>query len=372
MLKFQIIIIFSILIFPIKCQILNGDSDSVKSVAKAMTDVIHKFYITNKIKFDLIIFGNTTNHINDLINEVSKEINDKTVIKCKHIERIRLEDLQFMESGIVFIESEKGLLFLHTILLEYCKIYRSLPNWSFDKMKFLIYVEKIKSVGKLLEIMNKFNINRFDHSTDLRAFEFFLTNEENFVTLSTNVLYSEDECKNYHVKDLNRFEKSAQMWLIDLENFDHFSNFYECVLTFQASYSWGPFWYTENYEENNCILKIKNSQVRGINHLIIELAAKKFNFLFNYTVFVDKSDDNYQEQKKHIHFTMGDVDYESGVSRWSEPCGSTDFYYLVTENEFYTNYEKVLMPFDLTTWILLFVTISLTFVIIFGTYGLPQ
>jgi hypothetical protein len=54
------------------------------------------------------------------------------------------------------------------------------------------------------------------------------------------------------------------------------------------------------------------------------------------------------------------------------PYRFTEFKYLVTPNEFYTNYEKLIMPFDMATWVLLWMTFGLTFVIIFVINRMPK
>ncbi|KAG5669122.1 hypothetical protein PVAND_017018 [Polypedilum vanderplanki] len=58
--------------------------DPVK-LANAMVDVIREFYIANDIKFDFIIYGKATNHIKDVINEITKKLTNEIPINIKRM-----------------------------------------------------------------------------------------------------------------------------------------------------------------------------------------------------------------------------------------------------------------------------------------------
>ncbi|KAG5669172.1 hypothetical protein PVAND_017066 [Polypedilum vanderplanki] len=87
--SFLIILLISSMVctsFAFNTKLLPKDPrrDPVK-LAKAMVDVIREFYISNDIKFDFIIYGTPTNHIKDVINEVTKKLSNKIPINIKRM-----------------------------------------------------------------------------------------------------------------------------------------------------------------------------------------------------------------------------------------------------------------------------------------------
>ncbi|KAG5669463.1 hypothetical protein PVAND_017350 [Polypedilum vanderplanki] len=368
MLKYQIYFLLSFQIFPSKSQILNNNQDSARSVAKTIIDVIREFYIKNDLRFDLIIYDETTNHINDVISEVTKEISQETPTKIKLIKEFSLWNHKFTQSAIILMKSKNSLISLH----ENTKTNRTrriILNSIPRRLKFLIYVEEIQNVYKLWDTLAYHSEIDYRKTSDLRHYEFFIINEESFVILYAYLLYSEIKCVKFRLQPLNFFDKTSQTWIDNLENFNHLTNLHDCVLNFIGYIHYNPSWYLElNMKNPDIRLGFRNSKVHGLTHEILQLSSKRNNFSLTYG----------KEEKNEIF--KHQIDFKNGEYRalkndhhlWSEPYGSTEYYYLVTENDLYTNYEKLFMPFDETTWILLSVTILLTFLIIFGTNYCPQ
>ncbi|KAG5677722.1 hypothetical protein PVAND_007454 [Polypedilum vanderplanki] len=223
---------------------------------------------------------------------------------------------------------------------------------------------------------------------DFRFFEFFIIKEQISIDLYANVLYSEETCEEFSQKLLNSFDIEKQKWNKELENFDHFSDFHGCMLSFVARQNWGPYWYVEDFRKfqknsesfSKEIIEGKQN-FYGLTHELATIAAKRNNFTTHYTVYFTEIYNSIANGRGHITglknygafknflvvLEVGKIDYKIEW-QFTEPCGSIDFYYLITLNDLYTNYEKLLMPFDLTTWILLAITFFLTFLIIFGTH----
>ncbi|KAG5669527.1 hypothetical protein PVAND_017414 [Polypedilum vanderplanki] len=277
-----ILLIFQLLFIP------SFGSDSL-SVAKAMIDVIREFYIGNNLRFDFIIYGKLTSHMNEVTTEVIKEISQETVVNIQHFGNGKYE-IDLKQSAVIFTKT------------------------------------------------------------------------------------------------------SSQQWDKKLENFDHFSNFYGCMLNIGVNI--GPLWYlnvnrTENKKYFLAISPYKveiangNFKYSGLIQEVMELVAKKGNLTLHFSIksssgYLDTFTGvkNFQSAFKytiHINFISFERETEFSKIFWySEPCGSVDFYFLVMPNDLYTNYEKLLMPFDRTTWILLTITAAFTFGIILGYYAFPK
>ncbi|KAG5669120.1 hypothetical protein PVAND_017016 [Polypedilum vanderplanki] len=124
--------------------------DPVK-LAKAMVDVICEFYIANDIKFDFIIYGKATNHIKDVINEITKKLTNEITVNIRHIEGIEIFietwnwSLTFEQTAIIFTESKENIKYFHYKTDKYFSLGNIFPK----QFKFLIYVEEMKNFDRV-------------------------------------------------------------------------------------------------------------------------------------------------------------------------------------------------------------------------------
>lgn len=341
------------------------------SVSKAMIDVIKKFYIVNNIKFDFIIYGEATNHILDVINEVITKLEGKILIDILRISNIKKWNHKLNNSAVLFIKHKKDFLFLHE--KSSSKKTKQLKTAQ-EPLKFLVYLENVYKFSSLKDLVND-KMKTFKQR-DLRFFEFFLTKNKNTIELTAIVLYSEEKCGKFHLKHLNEFNLKTQKWEKKLENFNHFENFHGCLLSFNVEF------YLNFQIGDHCnYKKIKNDEIErkyevcGIIHEILMLIASKHNLTLHYTMIGQLKKfhnfDNFMANKNFVSQLR--LVKSSSIDQYyvSQAVNRRSFYFLITENEFYTNYEKLLLPFDFLTWILLTVTLLLAFIIIFVSYGLP-
>ncbi|KAG5669302.1 hypothetical protein PVAND_017190 [Polypedilum vanderplanki] len=177
----------------------------------------------------------------------------------------------------------------------------------------------------------------------------------------------------------------TQKWIKNLEDFDHAENFHECLLSFLINLD--HYFYTDkiqlcltctpNFEE----LVNPNAKLNGLNYELLNLLAKRKNFSAHYTFMQLQSDGEYfygtqnfiSPNKSFLMLFTGPIYIKGSYAKhMSEPIDTLDFYYLVSQNDPYNNYEKLLFPFDLTTWILFLFTLAMTFIVIFGLKIFPK
>jgi hypothetical protein len=350
--------------------------DLTPSVATAMVDIIREFYIAKGIDFDFIIFGKSTIHINDVINEAAKQLSkDQRAIFRKHYDKIEDWNGEMSRSAIIFIDSEKNLRKLHDYTEKYIKTKSQLTNITPMQFKFLVYCEEIKRLEQLHEIFNGHDHVSFHRPADFRHYEFLIINEDSRVRLFANMLFSEHRCEVFQLAALNAFDKNSQKWMNKLENYDHYSNFHGCSLKFSSHHS------SALYTKKN--LHKTNEQVEfdGLLPEIVQSLAQRTNFTPHYSVinfrkghFEHETNENFQPSRSTTTiFMTGTYDsWHSKAFYFSMPTAEVEMYFLISENDFYTNYEKLMMPFDETTWKLLFFTYGLTFGVIFVLRFCPQ
>ncbi|KAG5666812.1 hypothetical protein PVAND_014822 [Polypedilum vanderplanki] len=131
------------------------------SVSKAISDVIQEFYIKNQIQFDFLIYGKPTNHINDVTDEVIKNLNGKIPNKIFLITNTSLWFHNFFQSAVIFLPTINDLTYLHAEHAYEVRKNLLLRNKSFKKLKFLIYCEDIKNIANLVKVMAK-HVDRVD------------------------------------------------------------------------------------------------------------------------------------------------------------------------------------------------------------------
>jgi hypothetical protein len=365
----------------------NQSSSPAFSESKAIEDVIREFYIANHIPFDLLVYGETSNHINDVIDGVIKQVShDALPVTLKRIKDIREWNHKMSQSAVIFVKSQKTLEHLHDSLVGYKKSYTLLTNREPKPFKFLVYVEEIKSLHQLNDSISKNNQYSHTMPADLRLFEFFITSDELQVNLTARLLYSEDHCGEFKLKVLNSVDKRSQQWTRKLENFEQFSNFHGCLMPFCVAISRN--FYVEganiNEEKNESLILLKSGHAKfaGLTNEIVRLLAQTNNFSFHFSVLKhvpgsNKPYDfiptkNFKLPMNHLIPLENIVIDRESIFHFTVPFASVDWYCVLSLNTLYTNYEKLLFPFDVATWSLLLLTLVLTFGTILGLRFFPQ
>ncbi|KAG5679499.1 hypothetical protein PVAND_009063 [Polypedilum vanderplanki] len=361
--------------------------NQAESISKAFSDVIRNFYIANNLTFDFIIYRETTKHINDIIDGILKELNGEVVINIKNIDQY-IDKME--KSLIIFMKTKKNLHEFHSSKLGYSTSFPSQKN-----LKFLTFIEEIKKVSQLNEIMQYYDITYVKKvdgvkSFDLRYYEFFIITNENVVDLYANLLYSEDHCEDFRVKLLNTFNIQSQTWKKELKIFDHFDNFHGCMVQFVIYLCFAfNVDIDKNYTEKlmdfidrtyEAVETLEKPKFYGITHEVIQSMAQKLNFTTHYSAYHNAHGKYYnlrRFRKKNKFFTfLDDEVINFGTStfsfHFSQAFYTEDFVFVISQNDFYNNYEKLTFPFDTTSWILIFFTFALTFTTIFGLHFCPR
>jgi len=141
-----------------------------------------------------------------------------------------------------------------------------------------------------------------------------------------------------------------------LENYEKFQNFHGCKLRM--------------FIVNSLWMRVDNTtkHATGIIPDFFQLMSKKFKFIPKFqsqprilTKLADVSFDIYRLESfngPHLHMTTSFLEIKDLI--------------LITPGELYTSYEKLWLPFDVTTWTLLCLTFFLAFMAILVIDRLPK
>jgi hypothetical protein len=368
----------------------ESEESRAKSVAQAMVNVIREFYIRNGIDFDFIIYGQASPHINDVINAVYKDLSNETTVNIRHIRDINEWHHELKRSAIFLIKEVKDLWNLHLLSKAITKGYQ-LTNDQPMTLKFLTYTEKIENQSQLNFSMKGFmNFGTFQFVV-MQHFEYFLYNDgDGVIVLSANVMFSDGSCDRFKMTNLNTFNTSSRKWNQKLESWSFFENFNGCLFSFLIPIS--NLVYSDllknnlhdDYTENNLRHELRSDsyKLQGLANELLVAMSKRANFTFHYVLHERNPITLYHRyfryrnfmlnREKIIYLTVNDIAVNCMIFHCSKTIETLDYYYLVTPNDLYTNYEKLMMPFDQVTWILLMITFGFTFGIIFGVHRCPQ
>jgi hypothetical protein len=232
------------------------------------------------------------------------------------------------------------------------------------------------------------------YETDLSeflSFEYFIVNENSTISLKTFDYFTNDSCNQKTLKTLNVFNKSTKKWNKTLKDNRNFENFNGCMLTVTDEYNVYLHLSKYNSEFIKCfnpsesaefclsrffeIMSRPDVEFRGITYEIFETLAKRGNFVTNYQF----SDNGYVITKTNQIIYQEIKIYKAGqYQEFIETTHMSTMFFdisvdiYVSPPEFYTNFEKLLLPFDDTTWILLMSIFISTTIFIFIMKLMPE
>jgi hypothetical protein len=206
---------------------------------------------------------------------------------------------------------------------------------------------------------------------------YFITNDKGYISLATFEWFGE-YCNKIYLYLINEFDKSTQKWSKKMENYEKFRNFQGCELVMVLPINLGGY---ETVGGSFTPQKDNSFLLQGLTPMIFEVAAKWFNFqptfqpIFEKNLYVLKafrfaqiiyvSDPGKKSKQGHVFFHYEGIQGLQGLNAIGTSVFANDkIRVLATLPELYTPYEKLLLPFDTQTWILLIVTFLLTFVTI--------
>lgn len=349
----------------------------IDSISRVILQLIDKFYIQPSEKFEVRIYGAITSHLNDIISDIGRKINDNFLLTVKHFLNVNQFSGQFSFSALILTSDVQTLsnlnLFGGTLVNE----------WSVN-FKFLVYCEHLTNLSHL-------SLPTIDHHREghLSFYEYFIFNVGNLVSLVTSTYFGKSDCNKRQFLRLDRFNKTTQQWDNKLENLNNYKTFYGCELVFGVSTDF--MFYFKDHIVNNIIfhdgnqpsladfMKIEaavnsdGEQYRGLFYEVFEALSKVGNFR-TYYQFIFKNGELFDSngRKEPIYFQFQTSTSHDKFSTVTLPFISHKVLIVLTPNAFYTNYEKILMPFDSVTWMLLGFTFFFVFGLILMINRLPR
>lgn len=251
-------------------------------------------------------------------------------------------------STVFIFDSVKTMSSFNDIAVLTNKYSRPIYIFMFCKEATIKEIEAIKDKSVILQ------------------FEYFVVEEGNFIRILTFVWYTEQKCDMAQLIEVNRFDKVTRTWQHDNIVIKKFQNFYKCKIVFGGAIK-NPFF----LHQHIVVAGKKMQYYSGLNCAIIKDSSKSLNYEISFNHLI--SNEHYYNRDLRIDLEIKSTSlaaaysytniYEGGSAFITHPYLYGDELLAVPPGEEYTQFEKLVLPFDVITWAL----ISLVFVVAFAT-----
>lgn len=282
----------------------------------AIKSIIDGYFSRNVPSIELIIYNEGSKNSRKIVDIVEKLLRlekSSTTIKLT----INSGNLKLTASSIVVFASLKSFL----------QVYKQITwqSYGFKRLRHLVYIYGADT--KKLAFFPSFSDISYLDRVDILANE-----GENSINLYSLFLFGENHCDENKIRRINTFERSTKQWQNSNMFMEKYKNFFGCKVKF-------------------CDKSLK-----------VEPTMNIFTKYFKFTRVVDpkcnefgfRENSNASFQYRY-HFTLG-FNVVFNLSRMGHVIHVEERQFFIPPGELYTSLEKMMLPFDLTTWILIGVT----------------
>jgi hypothetical protein len=308
--------------------------------AKAFESAIYACFTHLNITFDILIVGEKDSAIDDKVNEIRKR-HSTIVTRIERVEKI--QNFLFRRSGIIF-GSNKSLSFFNNS----ARLAKHHPQ----ELRFLFYTTNLKEFQLDQSIFYKHG--KIKNQNPIKFFTFFLHESNEKIDYLTYEWFTEKACNKKQKNILNSFNKKTKKWMRPFElSYKKFRQFHGCEIVALQSYDS----YTDTF-----------GQVQGKTFDILDVVGSAANFtvyrqpgrFIRGNVIIDAHNNLTREPQVIVSMTASlSLQFHSTAAVASKHSNM-----MITRGEPFSPWEKLLLPFDKTTWWMLVTTFGIAFCVI--------
>lgn len=341
-------------------------------ISTVLLNIADEFILKEKLLFDVFAMNTSSSFILDVVNDFMKKSNGNFRLHFHVHNNFHAQHLTFIPiPTIILAESIDAFFLLEKFFVSF--------RFADQPIKYFLYIHNL-TFSQLESSWTSKAYRRISvFSKSIFYFSYFVVNEQDKVILASSEWFSGNKCSEAHFKKLNVFHKNSMKWDSKLSNYEKFLNFYGCELVqmLPPVQNHGMVQNSGGYVYIN--EKGTNFTIHGITPIIFQLASNVYNFtaffqpaLIEPTLLFEFMSSNVNliaingsYKHPHVYFENCLLTFQSRLIRISKAFLNLKAYIIVTPGMLYTSFEKVLLPFDSTTWILLLTTFIITFLTIF-------
>lgn len=336
---------------------VHSESAKIETFSNELLAFITNYYLNETYqRFDYVILGkNCKKFAFAVVSNVHKKLQRIPVtfsITIKYLENSIVEKEIILEtSTIIFIDSDK----------DYKDIQGKFVMKNIDNMKFQHIIIFQSTAG------NQTNVGRFPMLYDsLNLYMSFIaqqkTDIENIIKMFTFDAISTPKCKLKFCA-VNEFSTLKQKWTTDQFGLlNKKKQFNKCHFRIYSN----RFDFAHEYS----VSKTSKSSMKGQELLSSQLVRGFYEFTVNvFDILAQDLNFTYSKQTENTRF-----DFEINISPFSESSAVKNSHFLVySEDEYtlvistgepYDALEKLILPFDPMTWLMVLITFSCAFLVI--------
>jgi hypothetical protein len=259
-------------------------------------------------------------------------------IRIRHIPKSNDNEVAFETPAIILTKDLKDVVEFNE--------KASLCNEYPEKLKFIIAPENHND-----KITLKFEPLEYQDG-HISQYAYFVKNKPEIIELTTFEFFTKDTCTVNHTV-INTFDKKMLNWKQELKYEEKFMNFNNCEISIGL-------WDIGSY-----MAYFSSGELMGITKDFVEILSQIGNFTPKYVE--TNSNETYSERVDYLlKFELGYYSLHNlKVSHITKTFHQYEEQFLISQSESYSTYEKLILPFDKTTWYLLILTFGLTFAVIF-------
>jgi hypothetical protein len=284
--------------------------------------------------------------INSFILKNTKSEN--IAVKLTNLNKIKQNQLELDTSAIFILKSVNSLVKINQNVV--------FTNDFHKTLQYFVYCLN----ATLFEL---YNLPR----SKILILQYFLIDEEKSFKLLTMEYFSPEKCYQLNFFEVNSFNKIAKKWKNSIISVKKFRNFHECYIVVGFVWQNPAFGYL--IQSNGTVFHW------GYNYKMIEALETNLNF----SLIVNPADENerFLAPQIKIDFKVNMVDL-SHISAskikvfFTQPHIFTASSIAVPPGAEFDAYEKLLLPFDFTTWILISATFLSAYITILVLYFMKK
>ena len=132
-LKFLIFFDILSLIFSINLTLFSAKSPTI-AISTAIWSICDEYFVKNLIKFDIYIYGESSSHLNDVVNGILMKNRKNFTVNIRNVKNIDNWNHKLNDAAVIFVRNSKNLLNFSKRI----KLVNSYPK----QLKILFYIEK--------------------------------------------------------------------------------------------------------------------------------------------------------------------------------------------------------------------------------------
>jgi hypothetical protein len=248
---------------------VNNLDANVTIISQVLHDIVDEFLLKENIKFNIKVFNKVSQFQLDILTDFMSKNRNKFSYNLTFNDLEEIESELLTRSNIIAIKSLEDILDITATYVvirssgQAIKYFILIPFLTFDQIKDSWICKATKKVTV--------------HSGTFGFHSYYITNEEDTVTLSTIERFSPHGCNTPYLSKLNSFNKKSRRWTTKLINYEKFLNYHGCELVMMLPMPQGDGNYffsgfsVVNANQTNFISI-------GISPAVFEISSKYYNF----------------------------------------------------------------------------------------------